>query len=437
MNIDKLFKIHLGERVTVLEEVLEAFELDGLVLYAGSEQHYYQDDQEIPFRSSHHFRHYCPMEGEGHAVVLTPGKKPLLFHYSPEDYWYDHSAVGNPFWLECFEIKSFSTKEALWKALSDYSNFGYLGPETDKAVEHGFEPVSESLQHHLNWYRARKSAYEAYCLERATEIAAIGHVAAKVAFLKGGSEFDIHMAYLSATRMKDRELPYTAIVGVDEKAAILHYPGKRDMPRDGRVLLIDSGAGFQGYASDITRTHTNGDVAVEFQSMLEAMNKEQQALCSSIKVGMNFGELFHESHLAVGRVLLDHGVLKGVGLEEAIQDGLTSVFYPHGVSHMLGIQVHDVGTRQLDIAGNCFVKDEEQPTKTKMQTVEVGHMFTVEPGLYFMEMLLAPYRAGEKKNLFDWGLIDRLLPLGGIRVEDNLYVTDSRVRNITRQYLPH
>jgi Xaa-Pro dipeptidase len=82
--------------------------------------------------------------------------------------------------------------------------------------------------------------------------------------------------------------------------------------------------------------------------------------------------------------------------------------FSHGVSHILSIQLHDVGTRQLDKAGTTYVKDQDQPTKTKMQTIEVGHMFTVELGLYFMEMLLTPHRTGQKKDLFDWWLIDSL-----------------------------
>ena len=436
MKIEKLFEQHLSERLQVLEHALGIFELDGLVLTAGSEGHYYQDDQEIPFRSSHHFMHYCPVEGEGHALVLLPSRAPVLFYHCPEDFWYDHSPVGEPFWIDCFEVRSFPSKEAIWKALAEYQSSGYLGPEDKQASEQGFEPVSESFQHHLNWYRAYKSPYEAHCVDRATELAVHGHVAAGSAFLDGGSEFDIHMAYLLATGMKDRDLPYTAIVGIDEKSAILHYGQKRHEPRNGRVMLIDSGAKYGGYASDITRTHTNGDVASEFNSMLDAMNREQLQLCNSISAGMNFGDLFHESHLAVGRVLLEHDILRRVALDEAVEKGLTSVFYPHGVSHMLGLLVHDVGSKQLDVAGNFYVKDEDKSTRTRMRTIESGHLFTVEPGLYFIKMLLNSQREGEFKDMFNWDLVDRLLPYGGIRIEDNIYITDNEVKNITRQYLP-
>ena len=433
-NSGYALEMHGGRYRT--EQALEQFELDGRVLTAGSEGHYYQDDQEYPFRSSHHFRHHCPLEGEAHAIVLSPSKKPILFHYCPEDFWYEHQPVGEPFWIDCFEVRPFSSKESIWKALAQYKSFAYLGPDNEQAREQGFEPVSESFQHHLNWHRAYKSAYEVYCVEQATEIAVRGHMAARTMFLEGGSEFDIHMAYLMATGMKDRDLPYTAIVGVDEKAAVLHYAQKRHEPRNGRLMLIDSGANYNGYASDITRTHVSGEAGDEFNSVLDAMNRAQLDLCDSITSGMNFGELFHESHRGVGRVLLEHGILTGLSLEEAIDNELTHVFYPHGVSHMLGIHVHDVGSKQLDLAGTFYEKDKKQPTRTVMRPIEAGHLFTVEPGLYFIEMLLNPHRQGPHKNSFNWQLIDRLTPLGGIRVEDNIHVGDDGVRNITRQYLP-
>ena len=320
--------------------------------------------------------------------------------------------------------------------VSAYNSHGYLGPENEQAIESGLQPVPESLQHHLNWYRAYKSPYEVHCVDRATGIAVNGHKAARDVFLKGGAEFDIHMAYLAATRMKDADLPYTAIVGVDEKAAILHYPEKRHEPQNGRVMLIDSGAQFGGYASDITRTHASRRASPEFVALLESMDREQQSLCKDIHAGMNFGELFHQSHLAVGRVLLAHGLLIGVNEVEAVDEGLTTVFYPHGVSHMLGIQVHDVGSKQLDLEGTMYEKDDTRPTRTVMRPIEAGHLFTVEPGLYFIDMLLDPERDGKNRGLFNWRLIDQLRPHGGIRVEDNIHVADDQVINMTRQYLP-
>ncbi len=436
MQRKPLFERHLKKCMATLEDALSKFELDGLVLTAGMDRFYFQDDQDIPFRPSHHFTHYCPAEGKGHAVILVPGKKPQLFHYCPDDFWYDHLALEATYWTDSFEVQAFTSQDKLWQALSGFKHYAYLGPDEKTARKNGFEPAPKALEHYLNWFRAYKSDYEVYCLDKATEIAARGHSAARACFLEGGSELDIHLAYLAATRMTEVELPYTGIIGLDEKSAILHYAQKRDDVHNGKVMLIDSGAKYCGYGSDITRTHTSADAPQVFQSMLAAMNREQLLLCDAIKPGLNFGDLVHASHLAVARVLLEHDVLRGLDEEAVVEKGLSAVFYPHGLGHMLGILVHDIGSKQIDIDGNCWEKDKRDPTLTRMRDIETGFVFTIEPGLYFIGMLLEPQREAESSRHFNWPLIERMLPLGGIRVEDNIHIANDGVRNLTRPYLP-
>lgn len=435
MEITELFAGHVDKCQSLLGEIVGRFNLEGLVLASGPQQYYYMSDHEIPFRSSHYFNYWCPLEGEHHVLVLSPGKKPLLLHYQPDDFWYDHQPLRNEFWLNFFEIKSFSSRESIWKELENYKNFHYLGPDLAWAMDRGYQALDEKVLYYINWHRCYKSAYEAFCVEKATASAAMGHRAAKSAFIEGGSELDIHLAYLSASRNTDKDLPYNAIVGLNQKAAVLHYAEKRDDIRNAQVLLIDSGARFSGYCSDITRTYTARDVSAEFNHILEAMNHMQLELCASIELGKGFGEIHHESHLSVAKVLLDAGILQNLSIEELVDRSLTKVFYPHGVGHMLGLLVHDVGGKQKDDEGTPF-ESPKHPTLRAGRTIEPGFLFTIEPGLYFIEMLLAPHRTGENKQYFDWGLIDRLMPYGGIRIEDNLYVTKSGVKNITRQYLP-
>ena len=135
MEIGNLFGKHLEDRLRILDTVLGHFNLDGLVLGAGAPTYYYQDDQAVFYRTSHHFSHYCPISGAEHGLILSPNKKPMLFQYDPEDFWYDHAPLEKTFWSPHFEIKSFSTTEALWKSLAEYKTYGYLGPDTTKARE--------------------------------------------------------------------------------------------------------------------------------------------------------------------------------------------------------------------------------------------------------------------------------------------------------------
>jgi Xaa-Pro dipeptidase len=142
-----------------------------------------------------------------------------------------------------------------------------------------------------------------------------------------------------------------------------------------------------------------------------------------------------QAHRGVARILSDLGVLR-VGPEQAWERGLTHPFLPHGVGHHLGIQVHDVAGRQRDREGAPAPPPPEHPYLRNTRTIEPGHVFTIEPGIYFVPMLLRPFRAGEHAAAFDWSAVDALTPYGGVRVEDNVLVTASGPRNLTREKLP-
>jgi Xaa-Pro dipeptidase len=134
-------------------------------------------------------------------------------------------------------------------------------------------------------------------------------------------------------------------------------------------------------------------------------------------------------------VLHELGVLR-VPAEEAFEKGLTHPFLPHGVGHHLGIQVHDVAGRQADRTGTPVPPPREHPYLRNTRPIEPGQVFTIEPGIYFIPMLLRPFRGGEHAADLDWGLIDALTPLGGVRIEDNVVVTAAGPRNLTREQLP-
>lgn len=432
----EIYSEHINLRQAEAEKALAAFDLPGLVYTSGSQAFFYGDDQEKPFRPFHHMAHWLPISGPNHGLVIRPGEKPILFYFQPQDFWHDHLPLSDEFWLSEFTINIVTSHEELWEELAAFKGFSYLGPDAEQAAESGLVEGNEDLNAFLNWYRAYKSEYEVHCLDMASAKAAKGHEVAKDVFLAGGSEFDIHMAYLKAVGQLENQLPYNPIIGLNEKAAVLHYEAKRQNVKDGKVLLIDAGAKFNGYGSDITRTHIASNVHPKFKELLAALNQAQIEQCQSVEPGINVGALNHRSHLDLARILLNHDLLSGGEPEDLVAEGLTKPFYPHGIGHMLGILVHDVGGRQLDQKGTIAPPNKEHPTLRTERHVEPGFVFTVEPGLYFIDFLLAPYRTNSFKGRFNWPLIDDLLPLGGIRIEDNVLVTKEGVKNLTRQYLP-
>ena len=433
-DLTALFRTHLAERQRTTDEALAKTGFDALVISSGKIYTHFADDQDAPFHPTPHFAHWCPVSGPHHVLVVRPGRRPWLIRFAPEDFWYEQAPLGNPFWASEFEIDEVGTVEDVWKLLGSVPKAAYIGNETDRAGAAGVELNPPLLTAHLDWNRTTKSAYEVLCIEEATAIAAKGHEAARITFLAGGTELEIHHAYTRAAGIVDHEMPYGSIVALNEKGAILHYEGKRKVG-DGAVLLIDAGAQVRGYAADITRTIASSRCDHRFAALIAGMERIELQLCDLVKPGMPYGDLHHQGHLLIAALLNDCGILDA-SPEEAIDKGLSRPFFPHGLGHHLGLQVHDVAGRQGSADGTPTPPPLQHPTLRTTRTIEADQVFTVEPGLYFIPMLLRPFRENEYRDRFNWALIDELTPCGGIRIEDNLLVTPTGHRNLTRPHLP-
>ena len=231
----------------------------------------------------------------------------------------------------------------------------------------------------------------------------------------------------------DYQLAFSSIVGLNEKSASLHYENKRVDVRQSQTCLLDCGARFLGYASDITRSYAAGFCDSRWKALLAGMEKLELELCDEMKPGRPFGEVHHLAHLKIAALLQQAGVLK-VGPEEAVAKGLSRPFMPHGLGHHLGIQVHDVAGKMASPDGTLQPPPPEHPALRTTRTLEPGHVVTVEPGLYFIPMLLRPFRENAHAGLFDWKLVDALTPCGGIRIEDDVVVEAGGPRNLTRTH---
>ena len=434
MSLSDLYRDHVVERRRKLETALAATGYDSLIVSSGEPHRYFADDQDAPFHPFGHFAHWCPVEGPHHLLVLKPGKKPRLVRHAPENYWYEPILLDECFWLSDLDVEEEGTVDAVWNTLGSMKGAAYVGNETARAEAAGLVVNPGKLVAHLDWDRAYKTDYELKCLDEASALGAKGHVAAGEVFDAGGSDLEIHYAFVRAMGVTDAELPYPTIVALDEKAAFLHYQSKRSF-RGGKVLLIDAGGQVRGYASDITRTRTAQSCDRRFVALRDGLETLQQELCQTVGPGIPYGDLHEAAHRKIGELLCAHGVLL-CDVDEAVAKGYTQTFFPHGLGHHLGLQVHDVGGHLKDASGNEAPPPSQYPYLRNTRTIEERHVFTVEPGLYFIEMLLRPFRE-ESHGAFAWKLIDELSPLGGIRIEDNIVVTQDGHRNLTRTYLPH
>lgn len=435
MDLSKLFREHIAKMTATASKALAETGFDALVLGAGSQMVYYADDMEPPFRSNPHFASFCPLKGPHHAIVVKPGTKPRLIRWAPKDYWYERAPFAADFWTGEFEIDEADTAEGVFKKMGSPGKAAFVGDDEAGAKASGLTVNPEALVKRLDWDRAVKTPYEVECLSRATVAGAKGHTAAREAFLAGKSELAIHHAFVQGAGCTDDTLPYPTIVCLDAKAAILHYHAKRSSG-SGRLLLLDAGVSDLGYGCDITRTTAAPSCDPRFKALIDAVDKLQQELCAMVRPGHSYVDIHLAAHRKIGAVLIEHGVLK-CSLDAAIEKRYTSAFFPHGVGHHLGIQVHDIGGRQKAREGGVLPPPEGHPYLRNTRTMEAGQVFTIEPGIYFVEMLLEPFRANSGAADFNWPLIDQLAPFGGIRVEDNVLVTNTGHRNLTREHLPN
>ncbi len=434
-DLKELFQEHIQTLQARTEKVLSHTNYPGIVINAADELFYYVDDMAYTYKPTPHFRYFCPSKGINHKLVIRPGQKPKLYYYKPSDFWEEFEDIGDEYWVDSFEIEVVSDKNLLWKKIENYQSFAFVGPEHQKLGNAKLADNPQSLVNGLDWERSFKTPYEIECTKRANEIGAKGHIAAQKSFFEGGSERDIFMAYVQGTGQLETEHPYPAIVGVNDKSAILHYRRKRTAPKNGALLLLDAGATYQGYASDITRTSLTDAAPKELHEIKKRLNEVQLQLCDSVKPDLPCRDFLYDSQKKVTQILLDMDILRGVNPEEAVTNRFTRCFYPHGLSHMLGIQVHDVAGRQASQFQDNILKKESGGIQNRNQrNLGVGNIITIEPGIYFNETLLGPVRPNTEN--FNWEIIDRLIPFGGMRIEDNVVVTEGKATNLTRSFLP-
>jgi Xaa-Pro dipeptidase len=280
----------------------------------------------------------------------------------------------------------------------------------------------------IDYQRAVKTDYELECMRHASRIGVHGHRAAHAAFLSGASEFDIHQIYCQASGQTQYELPYASIVALAPHGAILHYQHQARSVDGAPALLIDAGGQYLGYCSDITRTWTTSDV---FQPLIDAMGALQQRICTEARAGVEFTDLNALAHQQLAELMFDCGILN-VSPEEALAHDTTLAFLPHGLGHLLGLQVHDAGGRSADIKGTALPPPKAHPWLRLTRPLQAGMVVTIEPGIYFIETLLAPLRDGAAAKRINWQRVDELMPFGGIRVEDNICINAQGHENLTR-----
>jgi Xaa-Pro aminopeptidase len=250
-----------------------------------------------------------------------------------------------------------------------------------------------ALDHSLHDMRLFKSRTEITAMRKSARVASRAHQRAMQVCKPGMNEAEIHAELLHTFISNQCEPSYVPIVGGGANACVLHYVANRDTLNDGDLLLIDAGAEYDGYASDITRTFpVNGKFSGPQRDLYQLVLEAQLKAIDEAREGIPWSQV-HETAVEIATSgMIDMGIIKG-GLDEALEEEYFKDYYVHNTGHWLGLDVHDVGEYEID--GHSRV-------------LEPGMVLTVAPGIYIPPGAMA---------------VDETWRGMGIRIEDNVLVT--------------
>ncbi len=280
----------------------------------------------------------------------------------------------------------------------------------------------EQFSQTLSEMRREKDPWELQRMRLAAAASCAGHLLALRSARSGMSERRLQVELEAEFfRIGAERTAYGSIVGSGSNASILHHPPTERPLGVDDLVLIDAGAEWDGYASDITRTFTVGRAFKGPQrDLYQLVLDVQEAAIQGVRPGKEYKELHLEAALSIAGGLVQLGILRG-SPQDLVDADAHAIFFPHGLGHMLGLATHD--------AGGCLVgrKPSERFGLKWLRLdlpLQEGHVLTIEPGIYFIAALIRDPEIRERfRDQVNWERVDEVADVGGIRIEDDVLVT--------------
>ena len=283
--------------------------------------------------------------------------------------------------------------------------------------------------------RSIKSDEEIQEIKSALKITNLIHLKSMASAQIGKYEYEIVSEMEKIIKNQSVELAYPIIF--TKNGQILHNSNYNNKIEKDDLLLNDSGANSKlHYASDITRTFpANGKFSTKQKEIYLIVKKMQEAVLAELKSGVNFKDM-HKLSAYIGiKGLKDLGLLKG-SCTDALDAGVYGLFYPHGLGHMLGLDVHDMESLGEDFVG--YNKESKREMEFGISFLRLGKKLkkgfcvTVEPGIYFIPELFNQWKKDKKHTDFiNYNKFENYMNFGGIRIEDNILINDVDSTNLS------
>lgn len=280
--------------------------------------------------------------------------------------------------------------------------------------------------------RQHKTAEEIVEMEAAVNATRAIHIAAIQATRAGKMEYEIVAELYGTAKQFGGELSYPAILSINGQTLHNHYHGNE--LTSGRLVLNDSGVELEmAYCGDITRTFpVDKKFTQQQREIYEIVLEMEESVITSLKPGVQY----RDCHIASNRLMLNRfkelGIVTG-DVETMLEAGVGGMFMPHGLGHMIGLDVHD-----MEDLGEKFVgydKSMERSTQRGLKSLRLakelaeGFVITVEPGIYFIPQLIDKMKAeGQFLDFVNYDKLNQYRDFGGIRIEDDVLITASSYR---------
>ncbi len=277
-----------------------------------------------------------------------------------------------------------------------------------------------------------KSDEEILEIEKSIDIAAQMHITVMKSIKPGMYEYELSGMLEGIALMANSHISFPAIFSVNGQTLHNHYHGNK--MNAGDLVINDSGAESElKYASDITRTYpVSGKFTPRQKAIYNIVWRAETEAIKMIKPGIKNKEIHLAAAKIIAQGLKDEGIMKG-NVDDAVQAGAHALFFPHGLGHMMGLDVHDMEGLGEDYVGydeNTKRSDQFGLSALRLgKELETGNVLTVEPGCYFIPELTEIWKSEQKHTDFiNYDKVEDYLDFGGVRIEDDVLVTSDSHR---------